>query len=36
MGTAYTLEYWYKTADPSSNCNIYEHSEFSIQISNGG
>jgi hypothetical protein len=30
MGSAYTLEYWYKTFDPSSNCNIYEHSEFNI------
>lgn len=36
MGSAYTLEYWYKAANSSSNCTIYEHSEFSIQIIDDG
>ena len=36
MGSKYSLEYWYKAADPTSNCIIYEHSEFSINITDDG
>ena len=36
MGSAYTLEYWYKTTSTAPDCVIYAHSEFNIQITNGG
>ena len=36
MGSDYTLEFWYKSFSPTQDYVIYAHSQFNIQITNGG